>query len=72
MFTVTRTIGRVLSESEPVFGEAGMSQSHLSDLRKCEMKSMGRGKIIVEFFSADIEFNVCKERKQGIYYRILT
>lgn len=39
-----------------------MSQSHLSDLRKCEMKSMGRGKIIVEFFSADIEFNVCKYR----------
>ena len=56
---------QVLSESKPVFGEAGVSQSHLSGLRKCEMKSMGRGKIIVEFFSADIEFNVCKERSKG-------
>ena len=29
---------------------------------KCEMMSMGTGKIIVEFFSADIVFSVCKYR----------
>ena len=36
----------------------------LPRLRKCEMKSMGSGKMMVEFFSAEIEFSVC-EMEQG-------
>jgi hypothetical protein len=31
-------------------------------LQNWEMKSMGTGKMMVEFFSAAIEFNVCEEK----------
>ena len=34
------------------------------DPANCETKSMGTGKMIVEFFSAAMEFNVCKIKKQ--------
>jgi hypothetical protein len=31
-------------------------------LRKWVMTSIGSGKMMVEFFSAEIEFNVCKHK----------
>ena len=36
------------------------------DPANCETKSMGTGKMIVEFFSAAMEFNVCKIKKQQL------
>ena len=34
------------------------------DPANCETKSMGTGNMIVEFFSAAMEFNVCKKKKK--------
>ena len=42
--------------------------SPLPRLRKCEMKSMGRGKMMVEFFSAEIEFSVCEMEGDTLSY----
>ena len=39
--------------------------SPLPLLRKCVMKSMGRGKMMVEFFSAEIEFSVCEMERES-------
>ena len=39
------------------------------DPANCETKSMGTGKMIVEFFSAAMEFNVCKIKKPAINNR---
>ncbi len=37
----------------------------------CESKSMGSGKIIVEFFSAEIEFSVWKNKNKNNFVSIL-
>jgi hypothetical protein len=38
-------------------------------LRKCAMKSMGMGKMMVEFFSAEIELSVCGEKGNDMRLR---
>jgi len=38
--------------------------SSFEGFRKCVIKSIGSGKMIVEFFSADIELSVCNGKSK--------